>query len=105
MTKNQNEAVVKTYSEEVVMLKALCRSIRSDLLEALESGDEANVLAIKNLIVTMKDLSGVLVSKTFDATIDFVHTSKGEDFLPNVSRIYQPRGRQAGEKKEVDPFA
>lgn len=99
------KATVKDYSTEVDTVKAVCRTARADLVAALESGDQDTVLAIKELIVTVKDLAGVLVSKTFDSTIDFVHTTKGEDFMPKVTRIYQPRGRQAGEKKEVDPFA
>jgi len=96
---------VKNYKAEVDSVKGVCRTLRADLVTALENNDEATVLAIKVAIVSLKDLSSVLVTKTFDATIDFVHTTKGDDFLPNVSRIYQPRGRVAGEKKEVDPFA
>jgi len=96
---------VKNYKSEIESVKSVCRTLRSDLVSALESNDEATVLAIKVAIVALKDLSSVLVTKTFDATIDFVHTTKGNDVMPNVSRIYQPRGRVAGEKKEVDPFA
>jgi len=96
---------VKNYKAEVDSVKAVCRTLRADLVSALENGDEPTVLAIKDAIVSLKDLSSVLVTKTFDATIDFVHTTQGEDAFPNVERIYQPRGRVAGEKKIVDPFA
>jgi hypothetical protein len=99
------KATVKDYSADVETIKEIFRNVRADLGAALESGNEAQVLAIKEMIVSVKDLSGVLVSKTFDTTIDFMHTHKGEDFMPKVTRIYQPRGRTAGEKKEVDPFA
>jgi len=96
---------VNNYKAEVDSVKSVCRTLRGDLVTALEMGDEDAVQAIKVAIVSLKDLASVLVYKTFDATIDYVHTTKGDDFLPNVSRIYQPRGRVAGEKKEVDPFA
>ena len=95
----------KVYVEQVSTVKAVYFGLRAELVTALEAGDEETVLEIREAIIDFKKLADYLVTKTFDATIDFIHTKEGNEAFPNVDRIYQPRGRTAGEKKVVDPFA
>ena len=96
---------VKNYDGKVEDVKSVFFTLRQDLVKALENGDEKTVLSLRSAIIEIKDLTSYLVTKSFDATIDYVHTTQGDDAFPNVERIYQPRGRVAGEKKVVDPFA
>ena len=84
-----------------IMLKALSGDWDDETKRILTEGDEAMALRYKVVLEnTLKSVRDRI--NYFDSMVDKVHDGTlGADYMPKLTRIYEPRGRKVGEKVEL----
>lgn len=104
VTKAKDTQEFGRFQADVDAFTAFTKTLRSALRETVtgDSPDEATALLVRSVLVRLNDKTNLLVSKVHDNFVDWVHATSGEDVMPNLTRIHNPRGRKAGDKDEVD---
>lgn len=102
MAKSQEATEFGVWQTQVDAFTQFTKDLRAALKATAESGDQDAALLVRSVLVRLNDKTNVLVSKVHDNFVDFVHSTSGEDFMPKLERIHNPRGRKAGDKAPVD---
>ena len=98
-TRNRKPATPKVENVDfLTTFKTWCVERVTTELATFNNADVAAFKANRDEIEKVKNLINLLVT-THDKQLDGIRQTKGSDYMEGASRIFEPRGRKAGEAK------